>query len=86
LNQPVLFLSPDIEKHEEVILEKLGDLAVFGSSIDCLPRPLELAIVGLKADIEHETHTFSPNYHRLAEAEAKWLEANKNKEKDNEWV
>lgn len=84
LNQPVLFLSPDMDKHEEMIREKLGDLAVFGSSVDCLPRPLELALIGLKAESnEQKTHTFSPNYHRLAEAEAIWLESNKNKDHDN---
>ncbi|WP_280772288.1 tRNA (adenosine(37)-N6)-threonylcarbamoyltransferase complex dimerization subunit type 1 TsaB [Salipaludibacillus daqingensis] len=84
LDEPVLFLSPDIDKHEELITEILGDLAVFGSAIDCLPRPLELAVVGMNAIVDkQETHTFSPNYHRLAEAEAKWLEANKNNVRDN---
>lgn len=84
MNQPVLFTSPDMDKHEEIIRMKLGDLAVFASSIDCLPRPLELAIVGMKVNSDElETHTFSPNYHRLAEAEAKWLDANKKNNRDN---
>ncbi|WP_416148603.1 tRNA (adenosine(37)-N6)-threonylcarbamoyltransferase complex dimerization subunit type 1 TsaB [Salipaludibacillus sp. HK11] len=79
IKQPVLFLSPDMEKHEELIRSKMGDRAVFGSSIDCLPSPTELALVGMDKEVDTRTHSFSPNYLRLAEAEAKWLEANQKK-------
>ena len=38
------------------------------------PRPSELALLGRDKQGE-DIHSFVPNYIRLAEAEAKWLEA-----------
>ncbi|PYZ92154.1 tRNA (adenosine(37)-N6)-threonylcarbamoyltransferase complex dimerization subunit type 1 TsaB [Salipaludibacillus keqinensis] len=81
-SQPILFLSPDMEKHEQLIQDELGELAVIGSPMECLPRPTELALIGMQKPVQGDTHTFSPNYLRLAEAEAKWLEAN-GKRKEN---
>ena len=40
------------------------------------PRPSELAFLGHDKPGE-DVHTFVPNYIRLAEAEANWLEAQK---------
>jgi len=40
------------------------------------PRPGELARLGMD-EPDAEIHTFVPNYIRLVEAEAKWLEKHK---------
>lgn len=77
--ESILFLSPDLDKHAADIRHILGEQAVFANPIHCLPRPFELALAGMTLPVEENTHAFSPRYHRLAEAEAKWLEANKEK-------
>ncbi|UOQ84310.1 tRNA (adenosine(37)-N6)-threonylcarbamoyltransferase complex dimerization subunit type 1 TsaB [Gracilibacillus salinarum] len=70
--QPVLFLSQDLDKHQELIQEKLGDYAHFPYAVDNLPRPGVLAL--LAADYqESHVHELTPNYIRLVEAEANWL-------------
>ncbi len=40
------------------------------------PRPSELGMIGMKK-IATDVHSLVPNYIRLAEAEAKWLEQQK---------
>ena len=50
--------------------------AVFAEMTEHNPRPSELAFLGRDLPGE-DVHTFVPNYIRLAEAEAKWLEAQK---------
>lgn len=74
----VLFLSPHINQFKDVIEEYLGDLALIPEDVFHIPHPSHLALAakGQEAD---ETHHLSPNYLRLAEAEAKWLEAQKDK-------
>ncbi|MGJ9385850.1 tRNA (adenosine(37)-N6)-threonylcarbamoyltransferase complex dimerization subunit type 1 TsaB [Salipaludibacillus sp. CF4.18] len=79
--EPVLCVSPDMEKHKELIQQELGDLAIIGTEIDALPSPLELARIGMRKDVVTTAHEFSPNYLRLAEAEAKWLEKIKDEKK-----
>lgn len=76
-NRPVLFVGQDVEIHREVISQVLGDLAFFAPNQLFNPRPSELAFIG-KAKIEEDIHHFVPNYVRLAEAEAKWLEQQSN--------
>lgn len=76
-NRPVLFVGQDVEIHREVISQILGDLAFFAPTPLFNPRPSELAFIG-KAKIEEDIHHFVPNYVRLAEAEAKWLEQQSN--------
>lgn len=76
LKEPVLFLSPDMEKHEQEIKHILGDQARFALSTGNLLKGGELARLGIEKEVSKEVHTFTPNYIRLAEAEAKWL-ANK---------
>lgn len=73
-NQDVLFIGNDVHLHKETIIEYLGELAHFAVISENNPRPSELALVGLKKETE-DVHTFVPNYTRLAEAEAKWLES-----------
>jgi len=78
LGEPVLFLGNDLPLHQQVLLSILGNQAFFATTTELNPRPSELAFLG--KDLPGENiHTFTPNYVRLAEAEAKWLEENKNK-------
>lgn len=73
----VLFVGGDLPIHREVIKESLGDKAVFAEITEHNPRPSELALLGHDLPGE-DVHTFVPNYIRLAEAEAKWLERQRN--------
>lgn len=70
----VLFIGNDVKLHQEAIEAALGEQAVFASVTEQNPRPSELALLG-KSRPGEDIHTFVPNYIRLAEAEAKWLEA-----------
>jgi tRNA threonylcarbamoyladenosine biosynthesis protein TsaB len=73
LNRPVLFVGQDVDIHRVAITDALGELAVFAPVQSYNSRPSELAFIGLdKAEVD--VHQFVPNYIRMAEAEAKWLE------------
>jgi tRNA threonylcarbamoyladenosine biosynthesis protein TsaB len=73
-NEEVLFIGNDVHLHKETIIEYLGEMAHFAQTSENNPRPSELALIGLQKEAE-DVHTFVPNYTRLAEAEAKWLES-----------
>ena len=60
--------------HRGTIEEIVGNQAVFAAMTEHNPRPSELALLGMDKPGE-DIHSFVPNYLRLAEAEAKWLEA-----------
>lgn len=75
-DQSILFVGSDIPLHRSTIETELGDQAVFAAVTEHNPRPSELAFLGMHREGE-AIHTFVPNYIRLAEAESKWLEANK---------
>ena len=75
LKKPILFVGNDLPLHQAVIKDTLGSQAVFAAITEHNPRPSELAILGKDKQGE-DIHSFVPNYIRLAEAEAKWLEAN----------
>jgi tRNA threonylcarbamoyladenosine biosynthesis protein TsaB len=72
--EKILFIGNDLPLHRDKIEEQLGEQAVFASITEHNPRPSELAWLG-KDKPGEDIHTFVPNYIRLAEAEAKWLEA-----------
>lgn len=74
-NKPILFVGNDLPLHRAVIEETLSSHAVFAAITEHNPRPSELALLGKDKQGE-DIHSFVPNYIRLAEAEAKWLEAN----------
>lgn len=76
-NRSVLFVGQDVEIHREVITQILGDLAFFAPLQLSNPRPNELAFIG-KTKMDEDIHHFVPNYARMAEAEAKWLEQQAN--------
>lgn len=74
MDKPVLFVGNDLPLHQAKIEEVLGAKAMFASMTEHNPRPAELAQLGQDKPGE-DLHSFVPNYIRLAEAEAKWLEA-----------
>ena len=73
-DQPILFIGNDTPIHRETFIEILKDQAVMAPLSLQHARPGELALHGMNRPAE-DIHTFVPNYVRLAEAEAKWLEA-----------
>jgi tRNA threonylcarbamoyladenosine biosynthesis protein TsaB len=73
-DKPILFVGNDLPIHKAKIEEILGSKAIFASMTEHNPRPAELALLG-KDLAGDDLHSFVPNYIRLAEAEAKWLEA-----------
>lgn len=74
--KPVLFLGNDVHIHLDTIKEKLMEYAVIGQQPIQIPRASELAFLGLNKQAI-DVHALVPNYIRLAEAEAKWLEQQK---------
>lgn len=72
----VLFLGNDVHIHKDTIVEMLGSKAVIANVTLHNPRPSELGLIGLKKE-GTDVHNLVPNYIRLAEAEAKWLEQQK---------
>ncbi|WP_394238938.1 tRNA (adenosine(37)-N6)-threonylcarbamoyltransferase complex dimerization subunit type 1 TsaB [Niallia oryzisoli] len=72
----VLFIGSDVKLHREVLEQTLGESAIFAELTEHNPRPSELALLGYDKPGE-DIHSFVPNYIRLAEAEAKWLETQK---------
>jgi tRNA threonylcarbamoyladenosine biosynthesis protein TsaB len=76
VSKPVLFVGNDLPLHQAVIEASLGSQALFAASTEQNPRPSELALLG-KDKQDEDIHSFVPNYIRLAEAEAKWLEVNR---------
>ncbi|HEY4601466.1 MAG TPA: tRNA (adenosine(37)-N6)-threonylcarbamoyltransferase complex dimerization subunit type 1 TsaB [Cerasibacillus sp.] len=72
----VVFLSPDIKIFQEQIKEKLGTLAVIPEAPYHIANPAHLALAATHHP-EDSTHFLTPNYLRLAEAEAKWKQAQK---------
>jgi tRNA threonylcarbamoyladenosine biosynthesis protein TsaB len=69
-----LFIGNDLPLHQATIESVLGTQAVFAASTEQNPRPSELALLS-EGKPGEDIHSFVPNYIRLAEAEAKWLEA-----------
>lgn len=81
LNQPILFLSPDLINFKEIIADKLGKNAIFPESPYHISRPSHLALAGLDKPVD-DVHTLTPNYLRMAEAETNWLKTQKGNNAD----
>jgi tRNA threonylcarbamoyladenosine biosynthesis protein TsaB len=77
LNKDILFVGNDVSIHESTIKEILGDRAKIAPFVSHNPRPSELAFIGAGLP-ETSAHEVVPNYIRMAEAEVKWLESQKN--------
>lgn len=75
-NEKVLFTGIDVEIHKETILNGFGERAEIGQVALNNPRPSELGLIGLRKEAS-DVYSLVPNYIRLAEAEAKWLEQQK---------
>ncbi|WP_339229780.1 tRNA (adenosine(37)-N6)-threonylcarbamoyltransferase complex dimerization subunit type 1 TsaB [Oceanobacillus sp. FSL K6-2867] len=75
----VLFLSPDIAVYKEMIKQTLGERAIIPEGPYHIPQAGHLGLAGLTKNSE-PAHTLTPNYLRLAEAEANWLKAQKENE------
>lgn len=80
LNEKVVLLSPDIKKFEDLMSEELKALAIIPELPFHMSNPSNLALIGLNKTIEN-LHQLTPEYLRMAEAEANWLKA---KEKGSE--
>ncbi|MDA1477043.1 tRNA (adenosine(37)-N6)-threonylcarbamoyltransferase complex dimerization subunit type 1 TsaB [Bacillus changyiensis] len=76
IDKQVLFLGHDTKIHKEMIEQILGQQAMIAEPALQLPRPSELALIGEFKEPE-PVHGLVPNYLRLAEAEALWLEKQK---------
>ncbi|WP_181350535.1 tRNA (adenosine(37)-N6)-threonylcarbamoyltransferase complex dimerization subunit type 1 TsaB [Thalassobacillus sp. CUG 92003] len=68
-----LFLSQDLQVHEEQITSIMGDLAVIPEASYHQPRPASMGLAAIRRE-PTPVHRLVPNYLRMAEAEAKWLE------------
>lgn len=77
MDSRILFTSNDLDLHEKVLKDGLGDKAVFAAGTELNPRPAELALLGRDKE-SVDLHTFVPNYIRMAEAEANWLKSQEN--------
>lgn len=77
-SKPILFIGNDLAIHQSTIQAAMGPQAVYAAITEHNPRPSELAALGKSKDGE-DIHSFVPNYIRLAEAEAKWLETREQK-------
>lgn len=77
LEKDVLFIGNDLPFHKETLQSILGERALFADLAQLNPRPSELALLGRHMENE-DVHTFVPNYVRMAEAEANWIEQQKN--------
>ncbi|WP_100330105.1 tRNA (adenosine(37)-N6)-threonylcarbamoyltransferase complex dimerization subunit type 1 TsaB [Bacillus xiapuensis] len=82
IKEPVLFAGKDVTLHEAAIKQIMGEQAVIGDRSMYDSRPSELGRLGMNAPAE-DVHAFVPNYIRLAEAEAKWLEAQEGQDQHN---
>lgn len=72
--QQVLFIGKDVAMYEEKIKERLADLAVIAPFSMQLPRASSLIYMAQQSEEKADTHTFTPEYRRIAEAEANWIQ------------
>lgn len=79
--KPVLFLSPDVKSFERQIKEEMGEFAVIPDGPYHIADPAHLGLASLEHEPE-EVHFMTPEYLRLAEAEANWLKQQKEKEEN----
>lgn len=72
----VLFIGDGAVNFQEEIAAQLGTRATIAEAALCYPRPAFLGDLAQNKD-GVQAHAFVPTYLKLAEAESKWLEANK---------
>ncbi len=71
-----MFLGHDTSIHKQLIEDVLGTKGFIGTAAQHNPRPSELAFLGKEKEAA-DVHRLVPDYLRLAEAEAKWIESQK---------
>ncbi|MGM8213846.1 tRNA (adenosine(37)-N6)-threonylcarbamoyltransferase complex dimerization subunit type 1 TsaB [Virgibacillus sp. W0430] len=76
INQPILFLSPHLASFKEMIIQYMGENAIIPKSPYHVTNATHVALAGLEKEPE-DVHSLTPNYLRMAEAEANWLKAQK---------
>ncbi|MBS4197656.1 tRNA (adenosine(37)-N6)-threonylcarbamoyltransferase complex dimerization subunit type 1 TsaB [Lederbergia citri] len=76
--EPILFIGNDIPIHKDTFQIELEEKAIFAQIPEQNPRPGELGLLGINLPAV-DIHSFTPNYLRLVEAEAKWLEKQERK-------
>lgn len=83
-DRPVLFVGSDVEMYKEHIEERLGHLALYAPTSQALPRASEVIRLAVKLPLPSvdEVHNFTPQYRRIAEAEANWIKEQKEKGND----
>ncbi|MBC6308936.1 tRNA (adenosine(37)-N6)-threonylcarbamoyltransferase complex dimerization subunit type 1 TsaB [Listeria sp. FSL L7-1582] len=72
----ILFIGDSLANFEADITATIGTRATIADATLCYPRPAFLGELAKTKD-GVPAHTFVPTYLKLAEAESKWLEANK---------
>lgn len=72
LDEEVILLSPQIENFAEMIQAENNENLQIAAETMHLPNPANLIMLQRAADAV-ATHTVTPNYLRITEAEAKWL-------------
>ncbi|GEN84635.1 tRNA (adenosine(37)-N6)-threonylcarbamoyltransferase complex dimerization subunit type 1 TsaB [Sporosarcina luteola] len=73
LGRSILFVGKDVGMHEALIMDKLNGNAVIAPFPMQLPRASSLIFIAQQSEHEENTHAFTPEYRRIAEAEANWL-------------
>ncbi|MBC2369209.1 tRNA (adenosine(37)-N6)-threonylcarbamoyltransferase complex dimerization subunit type 1 TsaB [Listeria booriae] len=76
LNERILFIGDAVTAFATEAAEVLGDRAIFAKEALRYPRPAFLGELASEAQ-GVDAHSFVPKYLKLAEAESKWLEANR---------
>src|SRR5699024_5592389 len=79
--EDILFLSPDIETYQTAILQKMGGRAVIPDGPFGIANASHLAWAGMHKQAE-SVHHLTPSYLRLAEAEAKWIKKQKERQEN----
>lgn len=79
VEEPILFIGTDVALYEEMIKEMLEERAVIAPVQFNLPRASSLIYVAEQMETKEEVHHFVPEYRRIAEAEANWLKAQRDK-------
>lgn len=80
LNQPVILLSPHINKFRKLISENLNILSTIPADVYHITNPSHLYLAGLD-EVQSDTHNLVPEYLRLSEAESNWLKNQGEEEK-----
>jgi tRNA threonylcarbamoyladenosine biosynthesis protein TsaB len=81
-DRPVLFVGTDVDLYKEHIEERIGALALYAPSSQSLPSASEIIRIAETMSLPEvdATHNFTPQYRRIAEAEANWIKDQKEKD------